>query len=116
MSMSRADSSSQRSVTPAAGYGRLIGRVGALAVAFGLGAAIANTPGIALAGGEPGAASGAPSASADFSASKDSSSDATGQTAAETSAQSTADDDKSEVEPGHDVKKNDDNPVETTSH
>jgi len=116
MSMSRADSSSRRWLNPAAGYGRFVGRVGALAVALGLGAAIANSPGIALADEEPGAASGAPPSSTDSSASKDSSSDATGQTAAKTSAQSTADDDKSEVEPDHDVKKNDDNPVETTSH
>src|SRR6185295_13257380 len=103
MSMSRADSSSRRWLNPAAGYGRFVGRVGALAVALGLGAAIANSPGIALADEEPGAASGAPSSSTDSSASKDSSSDATGQTAAKTSAQSTADDDKSEVEPDHDV-------------
>ncbi len=117
MSMSREDSSSQRSVTPAAGHGRFIGRVGALAVALGLGAAIANSPGVALADDEPGAAFGSPSSSTESSAPKDSSStNATGQTAAKTSAQSTADDDKSEVKADHDVKKGDGDPVETTSH
>jgi hypothetical protein len=46
MSMPREDLSSQR---PIAGSARFIGRVGALAVALGLGAAIANGPGIAWA-------------------------------------------------------------------
>src|SRR5215207_7372572 len=43
-------------------YGRFIGRVGGLAVALGIGAAIANSPGIALADDSQSAASGASSA------------------------------------------------------
>ena len=35
--------------TTPSGYGRFIGRVGGLAVALGIGAAIANSPGIAAA-------------------------------------------------------------------
>ena len=42
-------------------YGRFIGRVGALAVALGIGAAIANSPGIAVAQDGPSGASGSAS-------------------------------------------------------
>jgi hypothetical protein len=45
------------SATTPTGYGRFIGRVGALAVALGIGAAIANSPGIAWAQDGPSSAS-----------------------------------------------------------
>jgi hypothetical protein len=120
MSMSRHCSSSQSPVTPIAGCGRFVGRVGALAVALGLGAAIANSPGVALADDEPGSASGSPSSSTESSAAKESSSsttgpaskpassNATGQAPNTTSPQSAADDDKSDVKgPDPDTKKDD---------
>jgi len=50
--------------TTPTGYGRFIGRVGALAVALGIGAAIANSPGIAWAQDGPSGASDASSGSA----------------------------------------------------
>jgi hypothetical protein len=62
MSMPRDDSSSQRS--PNRGCARFIGRVGALAVALGLGIAIANSAGIALADGTESGPSSGPAASA----------------------------------------------------
>ena len=47
--MSPAPARGPRHAARSDGYGRYVGRVGALAVALGIGAAIANNPGIALA-------------------------------------------------------------------
>ena len=59
--MSAAPGRGPRHAARGDGYGRYVGRVGALAVALGIGAAIANNPGIALAD-EPDSSAGAVSA------------------------------------------------------
>ncbi len=76
--MSPAPARGPRHAARSAGYGRYVGRVGALAVALGIGAAIANNPGIALAEDSD---SSAGAVSADTSSSAPSSADAPGATA-----------------------------------
>ena len=76
--MSPAPERGPRHAARGAGYGRYVGRVGALAVALGIGAAIANNPGIALAEDSD---SSAGAVSADTSSSAPSSADAPGATA-----------------------------------
>jgi YVTN family beta-propeller protein len=60
------------------GYARYIGRVGALAVALGIGVALANGPATAWADGDDGSSSGSPSSTSDSSAGADSTSDTSG--------------------------------------
>ena len=60
------------------GCARYVGRVGALAVALGIGAAVANGPGMAWADGDEGSSSGSASSASDSSSGADSKSDSSG--------------------------------------
>src|SRR5215472_3484842 len=59
------------------GFARYIGRVGALAVALGIGAAVATSPGIAVAAPDTTGSAGSSSASESSSRQQDSTSDTT---------------------------------------
>src|SRR6478752_3843796 len=81
--------------TTPTGYGRFIGRVGALAVALGIGAAIANSPGIAW-------AQDGPSGASDTSSGGAGASNAGSTTGASGSADSSASGSKNDSDPSGD--------------